>query len=93
MILFGKKKYGYISEGILKRPQKFGKNHPLVLTLMSKNNCFFKTDGRFFLILWPSHNVSTLPMRQTFVTKKDKKFEVTNLIISWQEKPKTPSTI
>ena len=32
----------------------------LVLTLLNKNSCFFKTSGRFFPILWPSHNVITL---------------------------------
>ena len=39
---------------------KIWKNLPLVLTLLSKNNCFVKTGGRFFQILWPSHNVWTL---------------------------------
>ena len=40
---------------------KIRKNLPLVLTLLSsKNNCFVKTSGRFFQILWPSHNVLTL---------------------------------
>ena len=39
---------------------KTWKNLPLVLTLQSKNSCFVKTGGRFFQILWPSHNVSTL---------------------------------
>ena len=29
------------------------------MTLLSKNNCFVKTGGRFFQILWPSHNVGT----------------------------------
>ena len=36
------------------------KNLPFVLTLLSKNSCFVKTGGRFFQILWPSHNVLTL---------------------------------
>ena len=40
---------------------KVEKNLPLVLTLLSKNSCFVKTGGRFFQILWPSHNVLTLP--------------------------------
>ena len=31
----------------LKRRQKFEKNLPLVLTLLSKNNCFVKTGGKF----------------------------------------------
>ena len=35
-------------------------NLPLVLTLLSINNCFFKTDGRFFQILWSSHYIWTL---------------------------------
>ena len=35
-------------------------NLPLVLTLLSKNIGFAKTNGRFFQILWPSHNVWTL---------------------------------
>ena len=39
---------------------KVWKNLPLVLTLLSKNSCFVKTGGRFFQILWPSHNVLTL---------------------------------
>jgi hypothetical protein len=39
---------------------KIWKNLPPVLTLLSKNSCFVKTSGRFFLILWPSHNVLTL---------------------------------
>ena len=39
---------------------KIWKNLPLVLTLLSKNSCFVKTSGRFFPILWPSHNVLTL---------------------------------
>ena len=39
---------------------KIWKNLPLVLTLLSKNSCCVKTRGRFFQILWPSHNVSTL---------------------------------
>ena len=30
------------------------------MTLLSINNCFFKTDGRFFQILWPSHYIWTL---------------------------------
>ena len=30
------------------------------MTLLSKNNCFVKTGGRFFQILWLSHNVWTL---------------------------------
>ena len=38
---------------------KIRKNLPLVLTLLSKNSCFVKSGGRFFQILWPSHNVST----------------------------------
>ena len=45
------------------------KNLPLVLTLLSKNNCFVKTGWRFFQILWPSHNVWTLsiePKKETF---------------------------
>ena len=36
---------------------KFEKNLPPVLFLLSKNNCFVKTGGIFFQILWPSHNV------------------------------------
>jgi hypothetical protein len=39
---------------------KLRKKFPLVLTLPSKNNCFVKTSGRFFPILWHSHNVLTL---------------------------------
>ena len=39
---------------------KIWKNLPLVLTLLSKNSCFVKTGGRFFQILWPSHNILTL---------------------------------
>ena len=38
---------------------KIWKNLPLILTLLSKNNCFVKPGGRFFQILWPSHNVGT----------------------------------
>ena len=30
------------------------------MTLLSKNSCFVKTGGRFFQILWPSHNILTL---------------------------------
>ena len=36
------------------------KKVPLFFTLLSRNSCFVKTGGRFFQILWPSHNVSTL---------------------------------
>ena len=39
---------------------KIWKNLPLVLTLLSKNNCFVKTSGRSFQIFRPSHNVWTL---------------------------------
>ena len=39
---------------------KFEKNFPLVLMLLCKNSYFVKTSGRFFQILWPSHNVFTL---------------------------------
>ena len=39
---------------------KVWKNLPLVLTLLSENNCFVKTSRRFFQNLWPSHNVWTL---------------------------------
>ena len=39
---------------------KIWKNIPLVLRLLSKNNCFAKTGGRFFQILWPSHNIWTV---------------------------------
>ena len=39
------------------------KNLPLLLTLLSKNNCFVKTSGRFFQIFWPSYNVWTLKSR------------------------------
>ena len=28
--------------------------------LLSKNNCYVKTGGRFFQMLWPSHNIWTL---------------------------------
>ena len=45
---------------MLKRPQKLKKNLPLALTLLSKNSCFVKTGGRFFQILWTSHNVLAL---------------------------------
>ena len=31
------------------------------MTLLSKNSCFVKTGGRFFQILWSSHNILTLP--------------------------------
>ena len=40
------------SFNFLRRPQKFEKNLPLVLTLLSKNSCLVKTSGRFFPILW-----------------------------------------
>jgi hypothetical protein len=43
-----------------KKATKICKNLPLVLTLLIKNSCFIKTGGRFFQILWPSHNVLTL---------------------------------
>ena len=39
---------------------KIWKNLQLVLTLLNQNNCFVKTSGRFFQILWPSYNVLTL---------------------------------
>ena len=31
------------------------------MTILSNNNCFVKTGGRFFQILWSSHNILTLP--------------------------------
>ena len=31
--------------------------------LLSKNNCFVKKGGRFFQILWPSHNIWTLTVQ------------------------------
>ena len=46
---------------------KIWKNYPLVLTLLSKNSCFVKKSGRFFQILWPSHNFLTLPYFSTFM--------------------------
>ena len=42
-------------------------NLSLVLTLLSKNSCFVKKSGRFFQILWPSHNFLTLPYFSTFM--------------------------
>ena len=38
------------------KPTKIWKNLPLVLMLLSKHNCFVKTGGRFFQILWPCLN-------------------------------------
>ena len=43
---------------------KIRKNLPLVLKLLSRNSCFVKTGGRFFQILWPSHNVLTVLKRE-----------------------------
>ena len=44
------------SSGFLRRPQKFEeKKISLVLMVLSKPS------GRFFQILWPSHNILTLP--------------------------------
>ena len=51
---------------------KLWKNLPLVLTLLSKNSCFVKTGGRFFPILWPSHNVLTLSWQTLFFTSNGK---------------------
>ena len=49
------------------KAQKIWKNLPLVLTLLSKSNCFVKTGGRFFQILWPSHNIWTLYTKLSFL--------------------------
>ena len=46
------------------KSHKIWKNPPLVLMLLSKNNCFDKTGGSFFQILWPSHNVWTTKVQQ-----------------------------
>ena len=54
---FGKLKT--LKFGFSEKATKVWKNLPLVLTLLSKNSCFVKTGGRFFQILWPSHNVWT----------------------------------
>ena len=43
---------------------KIRKTLPLVLKLLSRNSCFVKTGGRFFQILWPSHNVLTVLKRE-----------------------------
>ena len=44
---------------------KIWKKFPLVQMLLSKNSCscFVKTGGRFFQLLWPSHNVPTLKQK------------------------------
>ena len=70
-----RKKVCIIKFSFSEKATKIWKNLPLVLTLLSKNNYFVKTSGRFFQILWPSHNVLTLT-------------EVTNVItlIGWNTK-------
>ena len=60
--LFVSVKFSFSEKGT-----KIRKNLPLVLMLLSENSCFAKTSGRFFPILWPSHNVLTL---QALVTSK-----------------------
>ena len=45
---------------------KIWKNLPLVLTLLSKNNCFVKTGWRSFQILWLPHNIWTLKIKCHF---------------------------
>ena len=47
-----------------KKATKIWKNLPHVLMLLIKNSCFVKTSGRFFPILWPTHNVLTLTIRK-----------------------------
>ena len=52
--------YRLLKSSFSEKVTKIWKNLPLVLMLLSKNNCFVKTGGRCFQILWPSHNVGTL---------------------------------
>ena len=59
LILFGL--ILFIKSSFSEKATKFRKNCPLVLTLLIKNSCFAKTGGRFLQILWPSHNILTLP--------------------------------
>ena len=49
----------------LRRQQKFEKISHLFWR-WAKNSCFVKTGGRFFQILWPSHNIWTLRMAGFF---------------------------
>ena len=58
--LFTKGSKSFLKFSFSEKATKIWKNLPLVLTLLSKNNCFVKTGGRFFQILWPSHNIWTL---------------------------------
>ena len=54
------RQHKYIKVQLFWEGHKNLKNLPLVLTLLSKNSCLVKTGGRYFPILWPSHNVLTL---------------------------------
>ena len=53
----GKYQVFFLKFSFSEKVTKIWKNIPLVLTLLSENNCFVITGGRFFQILWPSHNV------------------------------------
>ena len=67
-----------IKSSFSEKATKIWKNLPLVLTLMSKNNFFVKTGGRFFQILWPSHNVWTLS--DQFSKKAKSNWNLTELV-------------
>ena len=54
----------FLKSSFSKKVTKIWINLPLVLTLLSKKNCFVKTGGRFFQILWPPHNFWTLKSRK-----------------------------
>ena len=64
----GSRKLAWLwSSSFSQKATKIWKNLPLDLTLLSKNNCFVKTSGIFFQILWPCHNAWTLIV-MTYVT-------------------------
>ena len=58
------------------------------MTLLSKNNYFVKTGGRFFQILWPSHNIWTLPSR-FFIYTNEKKNRISTFfhLQKWKKCP------
>ena len=68
-ITIKQKSYCVLKSSFSEKATKVWKNLPLVLTLLSKNNCFVKTGRRFFQILWPSHNVWTLNIKLKRATK------------------------
>ena len=66
----------YAIKDFVSKVQLFWKGHkilkkklPHVLTLLSKNSCFVKTDGRLFQIMWPSLNVLNLAKAKSIATK------------------------